>query len=431
MVLSGVILNNLVIPLFAVTAIWLINRGQYVELFTGFFITLVLSDSFLHYFAFAATLKAVYIIILLLPLFFERRNINLDLSISYHKNFILFFLFATFCILFSPAVSVAVQKTLSYLLLLVVVPIYFVGLYRLYGNAFLKLYVYAGALVLVACYIMYIVNPSYAIYFHTGRARGIFGNPNGLGMYSFVYFVSFYTINYHFPRLLTKRERLAFFLLPVSCLIWSGSRGQTLSALFFLLSQYTFRKSFYLGLFISLAAVFSISFIEIDIPAILSSLGLGDFARVDTIEKGSGRTIARDFAWQHIQQSFWVGKGFSYTEYLFHLPESEALFMKLGHIGNSHNAFLTVWLDTGLIGLVLFLLGWASIFFKASRKSELTLPIVFAVVASNMVESWLIGSLNPFTIQLIILLTILIFIKRDNGRITAKDDDLPSLAKIK
>lgn len=85
----------------------------------------------------------------------------------------------------------------------------------------------------------------------------------------------------------------------------------------------------------------------------------------------------------------------------------------LGHQGAAHNMYLTFWLDTGLIGLILFLSGLLVTFFRASKRNKLAIPILYAILFSNNYESWLTASLNPFTIQLLFILSIL-FIGRDN-----------------
>ncbi len=47
------------------------------------------------------------------------------------------------------------------------------------------------------------------------------------------------------------------------------------------------------------------------------------------------------------------------------------------------------------------------IFFKSSKKVLIAFPIMFSVLFSVLYESWLNGSLNPFTITLLISLTII------------------------
>ena len=138
---------------------------------------------------------------------------------------------------------------------------------------------------------------------------------------------------------------------------------------------------------------------------IIVSLGLGEQFRVETLETGSGRVIAWKFAWDEIQHNFFFGKGFSYNEYLFR--KNYDYLSRLGHEGMAHNSYLTIWLDTGFVGLLLFLVGLVSIFLKAAKRSRLSIPVLYAVLFSNYYESWITASLNPFTIQLVFILTII------------------------
>ncbi|HEY4651527.1 MAG TPA: O-antigen ligase family protein, partial [Pontibacter sp.] len=204
---------------------------------------------------------------------------------------------------------------------------------------------------------------------------------------------------------------LIIYLLIFSSLIWSGSRGQTVAVVVFLVTVFLSKRHKTAGLLVSALIGIMLITVDIDIVAIAHALGFENYLRVDTLEAGGGRVVAREFAWEQIQKNFWIGRGFSYTEWIYgqHFWE---LSMR-GHEGNAHNAFLTVWLDTGLIGLTLFIVGWGTLFLKAAKNSYLAFPIAFAVIASNMVESWLAASLNPFTIQVLMILTLLIYIVKD------------------
>jgi hypothetical protein len=44
---------------------------------------------------------------------------------------------------------------------------------------------------------------------------------------------------------------------------------------------------------------------------------------------------------------------------------------------------------------------------RSSKYTALAFPIMFAITFSAIFESWLIGSLNPFTIIFVIILTLI------------------------
>jgi O-antigen ligase len=72
-----------------------------------------------------------------------------------------------------------------------------------------------------------------------------------------------------------------------------------------------------------------------------------------------------------------------------------------------HNSFLGFWLNTGLVGLLLYLGAFLSKFIKAASYSILAFPIMLAMLFSANFEAWLMASLNPFTMQLFIILVFL------------------------
>ena len=82
------------------------------------------------------------------------------------------------------------------------------------------------------------------------------------------------------------------------------------------------------------------------------------------------------------------------------------LLSRMGHQGGVHNTYLTFWLDVGIVGLLIFLRSLFLIFIKAWKRTPLAPAILFSVLFSILYESWLAGSLNPYTILLLIILTI-------------------------
>jgi O-antigen ligase len=79
----------------------------------------------------------------------------------------------------------------------------------------------------------------------------------------------------------------------------------------------------------------------------------------------------------------------------------------LGHQGNAHNSYITFWLDTGIFGVLAYVVGIISAAVKGLRRSVFGMPVLYAVLFSSFFESWLTASLNPFTIQLLLIITIL------------------------
>jgi O-antigen ligase len=144
-----------------------------------------------------------------------------------------------------------------------------------------------------------------------------------------------------------------------------------------------------------------------NIVDLLYKWGIGEYFRAQTLEKAGGRTVAFEFAWKEIKLSPIFGRGFGYTEYIFHREDIEKMLNDLNHQGNTHNSYMTIIMDTGFVGFVTFLLGWLYNFGIAIKKSAFAFPVLVIALISTNIESWLAASLNPFTIVLIIILTLL------------------------
>ena len=188
-------------------------------------------------------------------------------------------------------------------------------------------------------------------------------------------------------------------------LLLSGARSSLIAVIIFYVFIRLFKISPFIGIISFILIVFISQYISNNIEQIVISLGLEKTFRVDTLKDASGRLIAWDFAWEHIQKNFFVGRGINYCDYLF--KENQEMLSIRGHQGHAHNSYLTFWLDTGLIGLSLFIVPFIMLFYKMSKTSVLAIPALLAILFSNQFESWLTSSLNPFTIQILMFMAVI------------------------
>jgi len=378
------------------------QKKMYAELLISFFLILILSDSRQPGLAFAENLKNVYIVLLALFFFFDNKEFVPVNKI--YQVFIPFFIISLICIFFSESYFSSIQKTFSYFLVLIVVSNMTFKLIRENAQSFLSKLIYFGVLILLLGLVFKFTFPHIVIL--EGRYCGILGNPNGLGVFCFLFFLLFSVVNHFYPDLLSRSEKLLAIVAIGISVILCESRSAIFSVIIFLLFQYFYRISSFLGFIVFLSSLFVYQYVSANIVNIVSYLGLETYFRFETLDTGSGRIIAWDFAWQNIQQEMFLGKGFSYTEYLY---KKNYTFLSMeGHQGNAHNSYLTFWLDTGLIGLVLYLFAFITSFIKAARNSSIAIPAMYAIMFSAFFESWLVGSLNPDTIQVWMILTLLL-----------------------
>lgn len=381
----------------------LFMNERYQELFLGFLFILIISDNLEPAMGFAKGFKNIHI--LLFAFFFFVRFKDFAAVNRLFIVFIPFFLIAIFCLFYAEAnLITGMQKTLSYILLFITVPNYVSHIYRQRGNDFLKDLITFLIAIVVIGFLYRFVNAEIA-FSHGGRLRGVFGNPNGLGIFVILVFILFTIVNHYHPSMFTIWEKRLIFLFLLYVTYKTGSRTALVAIFLFMVFARFYRFSPFLGFIVFLATLFATEFFMNNYAMIITALGLQNVFRIDTLEGGSGRTIAWEFAWTHIQKSVFFGKGFAYDENL--MRSNFDFLSRQGHEGGVHNTYLIIWLNTGLIGLLAFLRGFILIFIKASKKSTLAIPAMFTIMFSINFEPWLAASLNPFTILFLILVTIL------------------------
>ncbi len=399
--IAGILFSPSLYILVPLSVLYFSNQNKYQLLFFGFWFILILSDS-RNAWSSAANVKIIYILLLLY--FFLVSLKRFRFKSTFVVPFVPFILASIISIAFSVDFFVSVQKTLSYILILIVVPVYTKQL--LHENKYLFLYnlVWFGAFILLSGLALKIAAPGFVTL--AERFTGILGNPNGLGIFLILYTMLWLIIKYYYPQLFSIKDRRIITLLIFLSLILCASRGAMFSiAMFYAMEKSITAKN---PLIMVAVLISGVGFFFVDnIVDLLYKWGIGEYFRAQTLEKAGGRTVAFEFAWKEIKLSPIFGRGFGYTEYIFHREDIEKMLNDLNHQGNTHNSYMTIIMDTGFVGFVTFLLGWLYNFGIAIKKSAFAFPVLVIALISTNIESWLAASLNPFTIVLIIILTLL------------------------
>lgn len=404
-VIAGAVNSTLGIGVVALSVLLLKRKNMYAEMFSGFVLILFLSDSWKPYLAFAKDVKVFYLLLMAVFLLFDSKSFR-------HKNifllpFVPFFIWASFQIMRNPEFMVSVQKTLSYVLLILVVPSYLFKIFYDRGSAFIKDHVMLMSYLLLIGLVMFIIIPAEVTI--VGRYQGLMGNPNGIGVFCTVLFMLFHTTTIKFPELFKKNEKLIIYTIIVITIFLSGSRNTILSIGIFLFFLRFYKISPLLGAVIFVLVTIIYTLIVSNLVEILSALGLAEIMRADTLESGSGRVHAWAWALQYINantQNFFYGNGFGFDEWFF-IQSGHILGPKYGHVGGVHNSYLALWLNTGIIGLALWAFGFFSAFSKVIPKTYIALPYLFAILFSATFEAWLMGSLNPYHSTFLFTLALL------------------------
>lgn len=404
--LAWFVIGRISAPAFYVVAslsiILLWRKLMFLELLMGFLFVLILSDTINYTTDFAKSFKNIYILALAAIAIIERKRFPKINRIYFY--FIPFILAGLIGMVQSPIPTLAVQKTLSYILLIFIVPQFLIKSYDDHGTDAIRSIIFFAGFMILMGFVLELVDPGYT-YARGDRYRGVFGNPNGMGIFASLVIALVYLKRDVFPNLFSKND-LRWLVIPaLISLVLAGSRTAIIAVVIFFVFTRLYRVSPVIGFLAFLGTAIVSELIASNIVAIITGLGLSEFFRVDTLEGGSGREIAWNLAWQTIQDSFWFGRGFAFDEWI--MAKNQDALNDLGHQGGVHNTYLQIWLNTGLVGLLLFLRAIFLNVIKGATRSRLAFPFLWLVMFSILPESWLAASLNPFSILFFIGLTIL------------------------
>ena len=395
--LFGVYSPNLAASIWLVAFIVALFRQDHEAFLLAFLMLLIFSDSRSHNFDFAELFKNVVAPFFGLYCLYRFGGFSRNQVIY---GFIPFFLFAFILTLLNDDPFLSFQKTFSYFLIFASIP----SLIRTLDLSFFRQYFFLVVAVLLLGVLINFVNPEFTQI--QGRYRGMLGNPNGLGIFLVLNFLLYQLVINKNKNLFTGAESILFSILFLYSLFLCQSRSAIVVFALFYLFRFLFLRSKVFSWILLLMFIPVYSYLEQNLPLMLIEYGFGEYFRVDTLAEGSGRTIAWTFAWEQLQNNFFIGKGFAYTETLFNTYY--AYLSKLGHQGNAHNSFLTIWLDTGLIGLILFIFPFFFLFIRGNKLNAYAFPILICILFSAFFESWLAASLNPFTIIFLIMVAVLL-----------------------
>lgn len=399
--LYGGILIYAVLP---ISVLMMRARDQYVHIFFGFLMILILSDLDPMFVAMRKikTAKHAMMVAVSLVVLMDRQKMS-PLSAVF-AVFLPFFAYSILPLANGNDPITGAEKTLSYALLFLAVPNYVLYNFRRDGWEFVRNLVYFTIVILLFSYAMLYVRPNWVS--AAGRFRALFGNPNGMGIFSFLMFMLVTVASYMKKDLFTFRTKMLIYGVLVYTLIECGSRTAVAATAMFLVFSRFFGFSPFIGVIAFILFLAVAEAVQTNLSSIVLSLGLEKFFRIETLDDGSGRYFAWGFAWQQINDGgyFLFGGGFGNDEYVMRL--NYPYLRSQGHHGGVHNSYLTMWFNTGIIGIIIFLRSFFLIFLKSSKRVPMAFAVMFASMFSALYESWLTGSLNPFTIILVTIMTL-------------------------
>lgn len=321
-------------------------------------------------------------------------------------NFVPFFIVTLVALKYSIKIDVGIKKYISFVLMYFSIPVYVNYLHHQYGTLFWNSLLTFITWMLVIGLVLGIAVPEIGM-IAGDRFKGILGNPNGVGIFLNLTFM-LWMITKEFKLItFTKGEnRLVFWVIIIS-LLWSGSRNGIMSIFMFYL---IYRLVKIHWSFAIVALVFVVVFEELIFSSFIELLNffqLSNYFRVDSLDEGSGRKIAWIFAWDEIYKKyFFIGGGFGHDENV--MRPNYKMLSRQGHEGGVHNSYLSMWFDSGIIGIITYYGAFIKIVLKSTKFSYLGLAFLVSILFNSTYESWLVASLNPFTILFLIILTIFV-----------------------
>lgn len=397
----GVVSEYLAVVAIPLSVYLLFRRGMYIEILTGFLFILVLSDSRQLVFHFAVLAKDFYILTMGIILFTNRSSFRSAFILL--RKFLPFILIASFCLFFSEVLYQSMQRTFSYVLILIVVPAFLIAAWdKMKTEAFLYFVWFVTLLLLVGLILRFIV-PEFVTL--QGRFNGLLGNPNGLGLFCTLFFILLTVVRDAGKINLVRNSYLLIVLVVSASVLLCGSRNAVFTIGIFFMFVRLYRVSPVIGYVAFIFSVVVYQLVVANIVEIVVSLNLQNYFRLETLENASGRLVAWEFGWERIKESLWLGNGIGHTDNLY--KNNYQTLSILGHQGNAHNSYITFWLDTGVFGLLFYIIALLRSFFTRAVKIPSAAPALFAIMFSAYFESWLTASLNPLTIQCVIVMTVL------------------------
>ena len=390
-----------ILVLFLIMTGWISNQ-KYDHAIILTFIILIMGDSRSADFLFVKNLRIVAIIVLGLQTIFDLMKGRYP----FKKVFLLsipFWIIAILGGLRSPEVGTSISKMISYFLLLLI-GLHFFDYHIKKNNG--KLIVDVASLtgwVLVIGFLLIIVNTGYVIF--AGRYRGVLGNPNGLGIYCTLMFMLIIAGMDIFPRQKRLFQFVIGFILLSVILSESRTSLGTIGIFYFLYLFYKRGRFGKVSLWLFILPFIFFFFNVVKVETIVSLIGLDDYLRVDSLRTGTGRFLAWEMGWRHIQENLWIGRGFAYEELFF--KSISDILINTEHQGGMHNSYLTFIMNNGIIGFLAIAFFFAMLF-RQIKAPAFGMPFIITVLISGNFESWLNSSLNSFTIHFVFIMVIFI-----------------------
>ena len=203
------------------TFIFLAFKDLKYHLFVVYFLFLVLSDSRLDFLAFISSIKPFVSLLFYFIAILIIRKSKFSSSLIKIKFFFPFIILVLFNYFINGFEIMIFQKSISYVLIFIIVP-FLVEDLLIDNIKLIKNIIYIFVFILLISFITYYFAED--ISFLKGRYRGVFGNPNGLGIFCLLFFFILEFSQKKHNVSFRKYEKIIFLALIFISLILTQSR---------------------------------------------------------------------------------------------------------------------------------------------------------------------------------------------------------------
>lgn len=179
-------------------------------------------------------------------------------------------------------------------------------------------------------------------------------------------------------------------------IILSGSRTALFGIVIYELTIRLLKHKFLLAIvLLGMVYIYGIS-ATLSTEAIVESMGLSDYLRIDTLEDASGRTEVWLVAIEEIKEQPWFGKGMLYDSYFINdFADRYIGDNRARHWYGIWNSYLSLLLNVGIIGLLAFAFFWYKMY-SLSKMKIIRVGFLLMCLFSAVSESWMAASMNAY-----------------------------------
>lgn len=402
----GNIHTSLSMVAFFIFCLYMLAKGRDNVIIMAFILVIIFGDSRKYYWSFFKDLRIITILAMAIATTRDLMNGKYQFRPLF-TVVIIFTLLAFISLSESPVVGTAFQKTISYSLLLFVALHYWNYHIQKNGKKLVRDIIILVIIIYFLGLILYVLGNRIAVF--NARYRGFFGNPNGHGIHCTIFSMLLFFYFRAYPKVFTKQQQRFIISVVVACVFFSGSRNTMASILlFFLLFYFLSGGGFKKTLFYILIVPFVISVVNLEfIVFIVTKMGLSEELRIESILSGTGRFHAWEYAMDKFQEYKWFGRGFSYDQKLFEYRTLPEWLVKTGHQGDTHNSYISLLLNVGIVGLSTLILFFVLLLRKIKYPGA-SMAIGLGAGFSAFFEPWLSSSLNAYTALLLLVIVFAI-----------------------